>query len=96
MLDVANRLANRVQLTTDGHYAYLEAVEGAFGADVDFATLVKLYGQAPEGYRALQRWDPLEQRGCHHHSLLATGLRPCAAEILKRSVRASLCRQRQR
>ena len=63
MLDVANRLANRVQLTTDGHYAYLEAVEGAFGADVDFATLVKLYGQAPEGYRALQRWDPLEQKG---------------------------------
>jgi len=38
------RLANRVQLTTDGHKAYLEAVEGAFGADVDYAQLVKLYG----------------------------------------------------
>lgn len=47
MQDVAARLANRVQLTTDGHRAYLEAVEGAFGADVDYAQLVKLYGDAP-------------------------------------------------
>ena len=45
---VADRLANRVQLTTDGHIPYLEAVEGAFGADVDFAQLVKLYGTAPD------------------------------------------------
>ena len=48
MNDLASRLANRVQLTTDGHKAYLEAVEGAFGADVDYAQLVKLYGEAPE------------------------------------------------
>ncbi len=47
MDDVAQRLANRVQLTTDGHYAYLEAVEGAFGADVDYAQLIKLYGSPP-------------------------------------------------
>ena len=47
MLDVADRLANRVQLTTDGHKAYLEAVEGAFGAEVDYAMLVKLYGDVP-------------------------------------------------
>jgi len=47
MQDVAGRLANRVQLTTDGHKAYLSAVEGAFGADVDYAMLVKLYGEAP-------------------------------------------------
>ncbi|MEE8625609.1 MAG: IS1 family transposase [Acidiferrobacterales bacterium] len=47
MGDVADRLANRVQLTTDGHIAYLEAVEGAFGADVDYAQLVKLYGSPP-------------------------------------------------
>jgi len=45
--DVAARLANRVQLTTDGHKAYLEAVEDVFGADVDYAQLVKLYGDAP-------------------------------------------------
>lgn len=44
MDDLRARLANRVQLTTDGHKAYLEAAEGAFGADVDFAQLVKLYG----------------------------------------------------
>jgi len=48
MQDVGERLANRVQLTTDGHKPYLEAVEGAFGADVDYAMLVKTYGEAPE------------------------------------------------
>jgi IS1 family transposase len=47
MHDVADRLANRVQLTTDGHKAYLSAVESAFGADVDYAMLVKLYGDTP-------------------------------------------------
>lgn len=51
MDDVAKRLANRVQLTTDGHKAYLEAVEGAFGGDVDFAQLVKLYGSTPEAMK---------------------------------------------
>lgn len=48
MQDLAGRLANRVQLTTDGHRAYLEAVEGAFGAEIDYATLIKLYGVPPE------------------------------------------------
>ena len=48
MDDLRGRLANRVQLTTDGHKAYLEAVEGAFGGDVDYAQMVKLYGDAPE------------------------------------------------
>ena len=58
MKDLAGRLANRVQLTTDGHKAYLEAVEGAFGADIDYAMLIKLYGQAPvEGQR---RYSPAE------------------------------------
>ena len=47
MQDVAARLANRVQLTTDGLKAYLEAVEGAFGTDIDYAQLVKLFGDAP-------------------------------------------------
>lgn len=45
MDNLAKRLANRVQLTTDGHKPYLEAVEGAFGADVDYAMLIKLYGE---------------------------------------------------
>ena len=44
MDDLASRLANRVQLTSDGHRAYLDAVEGAFGSDIDYAMLVKLYG----------------------------------------------------
>jgi len=56
MQDVADRLANRVQLTTDGHIPYLEAVEGAFGADVDFAQLVKLYGAPPKEEK--KRYSP--------------------------------------
>jgi IS1 family transposase len=47
--DLAERLANRVQLTTDGHKAYLEAVESAFGSEIDYAMLQKVYGNAPEG-----------------------------------------------
>lgn len=46
--DLKNRLANRVQLTTDGHKMYLWAIEDAFGADIDFAQLVKMYGADPE------------------------------------------------
>lgn len=44
MSDLKNRLANRVQLTTDGHKVYLNAIENTFGADIDYAMLVKLYG----------------------------------------------------
>jgi IS1 family transposase len=44
MEDLASRLATRVQITTDGHNVYAEAVEGAFGMDVDYAMLIKLYG----------------------------------------------------
>ena len=47
MDDVAGRLATRVQLTTDGYKPYLQAVEGAFGAAVDYTQLLKLYGDAP-------------------------------------------------
>ncbi|MBT4719706.1 MAG: hypothetical protein HOB86_09905 [Rhodospirillaceae bacterium] len=47
MDDLRSRVANRVQLTTDGHRAYLNAVGEAFGDDVDYAQLVKLYGEAP-------------------------------------------------
>jgi IS1 family transposase len=61
MDDVAFRLANRVQLTSDGHKAYLEAVEGAFGCDVDYAQLVKIYGEAPEGAKG--RYSPAECTG---------------------------------
>src|SRR5438094_510157 len=63
MDDLASRLANRVQLTSDGHRAYLEAVEGAFGGDVDYAQLVKLYGAAPESAKG--RYSPAECIGAH-------------------------------
>jgi IS1 family transposase len=53
--DLAGRLANRVQLTSDGHKPYLEAVEQSFGADIDYAMLIKHYG-APVG--ALGRYIP--------------------------------------
>ena len=61
MNDVARRLANRVQLTSDGHRAYLEAVEGAFGANVDYAQLVKMYGAAPDSAKG--RYSPAECTG---------------------------------
>jgi IS1 family transposase len=46
--DLKNRLSNRIQLTTDGHKVYANAIENAFGRDIDYAMLVKLYGQEPE------------------------------------------------
>jgi len=61
MNDVAMRLANRVQLTSDGHKAYLEAVEGAFGADVDYGMLVKIYGASSDSAKG--RYSPAECTG---------------------------------
>jgi len=61
MDDLASRLANRVQLTSDGHKAYLEAVEGAFGSDIDYAMLVKIYGAAPDAFKG--RYSPAECLG---------------------------------
>ncbi len=66
MKDVAERLATRVQLTTDGHKPYLEAVEGAFGADVDYAMLVKIYGQPPG---AEKRYSPAECIGANKQTV---------------------------
>jgi IS1 family transposase len=61
MDDLSRRLANRVQLTSDGHKAYLEAVEGAFGGDIDYAMLVKIYGNSPENAKG--RYSPAECTG---------------------------------
>src|SRR5579862_89541 len=63
--DLASRLASRVQLTTDGLKAYLEAVEGAFGADVDYAQLVKIYGASQEE----TRYSPAECLGCERKAV---------------------------
>ena len=59
--DLAKRLSNRVQLTTDGHRAYLSAVEDALGSAVDYAMLVKLYGNDRENEA---RYSPAECIGC--------------------------------
>lgn len=64
--DLAGRLANRVQFTTGGHKAYLEAVEGAFGMAVDYAQLVKLYGASPE---AEKRYSPAECVGARKEAV---------------------------
>ena len=60
MKDLASRLRNRVQLTTDGHKPYLEAVESAFGSEIDYATLTKLYGATESGPEARRRYSPAE------------------------------------
>jgi hypothetical protein len=66
MHDCAKRIRNRVQITTDGHKAYLEAVESAFGADIDYAQLHKVYGASAENHT---RYSPahlhrLRHEGC--------------------------------
>src|SRR6202048_2322664 len=58
--DLSKRLANRVQVTSDGHRAYLEAVEAGFGADVDYAQLIKLYGEVPH---PAGRYSPAQIQG---------------------------------
>ena len=62
MCDLKNRLANRVQLTTDGHNAYLSAVYGEFGGDIDYAMLDKIYG-TPKGRSPEARYSPAEVVG---------------------------------
>lgn len=66
MHDVAERMANRIQLTTDGHRVYLEAVESAFGLDIDFAMLNKVYRSNPEGQT---RYSPAKCVGCEMKAL---------------------------
>lgn len=66
MNDVADRLANRVQLTTDGHKAYLSAVESAFGSNVDYTVLEKHYGTAPDGSAAV-RYSPVKLQRTEKH-----------------------------
>ena len=72
MDDLRSRLANRVQITTDGLKAYLEAVEGAFGDDVDFAQLIKLYGDAPD---AEKRYSPAQCVGTRKRKITGKPIR---------------------
>lgn len=75
MQGLKDRLVNRVQLTTDGHKPYLEAVEDAFGSEIDYAQLVKIYGPAPDGQR---RYSPLECISAEPHTIQGN---PDAAHI---------------
>ena len=60
IVNLRSRLVNRVQLTTDGHRTYLDAVEGVLGADVDYAMLMKLYGPMEPEREARRRYSPAE------------------------------------
>ena len=61
--DLASRLSNRVQLTTDGHKPYLEAVESAFGGEIQYAQLVKIYGASPSRQDQI-KYSPADCLGC--------------------------------
>lgn len=65
--EVAERVSTRVQLTTDGHRMYLQAVEGAFGSNVDYAQLVKIYGNDPE---AQTRYSPARCLGTTRQAII--------------------------
>lgn len=67
MKDLAGRLKNKVQLTTDGHKMYLEAVEDAFGGEVDFSQLVKIYGKSEESET---RYSPAKCIGAERHKIV--------------------------
>ncbi len=62
MKDCASRIRNRVQITTDGHAVYLKAVEEAFGADIDYAILQKIYGAPTD--TEIRRYSPAKCIGC--------------------------------
>ena len=68
MTDLASRLAHRVQLTTDGHRPYLQAIDGAFGCEVDYAMLEKLYSTPPT--EGATRYSPAQCCGTRTHRIM--------------------------
>jgi IS1 family transposase len=66
--DLASRIDTRIQLTTDGHKVYLEAVEGAFGGDIDYAMLVKIYGREVDPGAA--RYSPAVCTDCKKEAII--------------------------
>lgn len=83
--DLAARLRGRVQLTTDGHKLYLEAIESAFGSQIDYAMLIKLYGESQDE----TRYSPSEVRGARKERItgnpdinhVSTSLEPDDANV---------------
>lgn len=61
--DLASRLSNRVQISTDGHVAYIHAIKGAFGEEVDFGRLIKVYGKDDQGREVVLRADKVATIG---------------------------------
>jgi IS1 family transposase len=77
--DLADRLSTRVQLTTDGHKAYLEAIEGAFGSEIDYAMLIKMYeGDSGKAQPAERRYSPATCTGSREQTITGN---PDAAHI---------------
>ncbi len=72
MQDVAGRLANRVQLTTDGHRPYLDAVEDAFAGQIDYAMLVKIYGGSEGKSTNERKYSPTEFNGSKKTKMIGT------------------------
>jgi IS1 family transposase len=64
--DLKSRLASRIQLTSDGHRVYADAIDRAFGSEIDYAQLVKMYGQDVEGEK---RYSPAQCIGAEKHIL---------------------------
>ncbi len=84
MDDLADRLSHRVQLTTDGHKAYLNAIENAFGNEIDYAQLVKLYGAAPESAKG--RYSPAQCTGIRRRRRSETRKRSTSARHMPSAI----------
>lgn len=68
MLDLASRLKNRIQLTSDGHRAYLDAVDWAFSGNIDYSMLIKMYGSRVGGALQSSRMHWLSYPGDRRHA----------------------------
>ena len=69
LTDLAERVANRIQLTSDGWRTYKDAVSDAFLDEIDYAQLVKIYGESPEAKQE-KRYSPAECIGCERHAVI--------------------------
>jgi hypothetical protein len=88
MDDLQSRLANRGQLTSAGHKAYLDAVEGAFGGDIDYAMLVRLFGPAPDSSKG--RYTPQSALAFARPELRAIPIRSTSARPMRNGT-ISIC-----
>lgn len=83
--DLAHRLTDRIQLTTDGHRVYLTAVEDAFGGDIDYAVLVKLYGDSDVPKEALRRYTPSGFTGSEKINIVGNPVKDISTSYVERA-----------